>query len=198
MMKIVSILLQVVFVSLGALGGLWLKAGGDSAPAEKAESHGDAESAHGEEDAHKDDKKAKKEKKKKKKKDDHGKAKDDHGGGDDHGDSGNDSEFSFMKFGRQFIVPVIRSDDVNALVVIDINLELDPSAAERAYSREPKIRDAILSTLLTLSNEGAFEDNLLDNENLSHVRARLLTAAQSILGDDAIDILILSIARQDF
>lgn len=192
MMKIVSILLQVVFVSLGALGGLWLKSGGDSASAESAEAHGDADAAHGEEG----DKK--KDKKKKKKKDDHGKAKDDHGGDDGHGDGGSDDEFSFMKFGRQFIVPVIRSDDVNALVVLDINLELDPSAAERAYSREPKIRDAILSTLLTLSNEGAFEDQLLDEENMAHVRARLLAAAQTILGEDAIDVLILSMARQDF
>lgn len=190
MMKIVSILLQVVFVSLGALGGLWLKSGGDSASAENAEAHGDADAAHGD-DHGKEDKKAKKDKKKKNKKDDHG-------GDDGHGSSGSDDEFSFMKFGRQFIVPVIRSDDVNALVVLDINLELNPSAAERAYSREPKIRDAILSTLLTLSNEGAFEDKLLDEENMAQVRARLLTSAQTILGEDAIDILILSMARQDF
>ena len=184
-MKIVSIVLQVVFVSLGALGGLWLKSGGDSASAESAETHGDANAAHGDEDAKKKDKKKKKKK-------------DDHGGDDGHGGGGSDDDFSFMKFGRQFIVPVIRSDDVNALVVLDINLELDPSAAERAYSREPKIRDAILSTLLTLSNEGAFEDQLLDEENMAHVRARLLAAAQTILGEDAIDILILSMARQDF
>ena len=212
MMKIVSIVLQVVFVSIGALGGLWLKAGSSSggAPAENSEAHGDADATHGEKAPHaaKDDhdekaakkkeKKAKKEKKKKKK-DDHGGGGDDHGGGGgDHGESGGGDEFSFMKFGRQFIVPVIRSDNVNALVVIDINLELNPNSAERAYSREPKIRDALLSALLTLSNEGAFEDNLLEDENVLEIRTRLLAAAQTILGDDAIDILILSIARQDF
>ncbi|MHA7872882.1 MAG: flagellar basal body-associated FliL family protein, partial [Hyphococcus sp.] len=131
----------------------------------------------------------KKKKKDKKKKDGHG--------SDGHGKS-SDADFGFMKFSRQFIVPVITSDNVNALVVIDINLELTPEATEAAYSREPKIRDALLSTLLSLSNEGAFHDNLLEGENVMHIRARLLESAQSILGEEVLDVLILSIARQDF
>ncbi|NOX94412.1 MAG: hypothetical protein GXP04_04755 [Alphaproteobacteria bacterium] len=103
-----------------------------------------------------------------------------------------------MKFSRQFIVPVIRTNNVNALVVIDINIELLANATEKAYTREPKIRDALLSALLRLSNEGAFGDQLLNQQNIEHIREQLLTAAQSILGDSATDILILSIARQDF
>ncbi len=191
MMKIVSIVLQVIFVSAGALGGLWLKSGGsgDDASHEESGAHGE-EASHDAKDDHGDKSDKKKEKKKKKKKSDHG-------GEGDHGE-GDSGQSGFMKFSRQFIVPVIRRDNTNALVVIDINLELTPESTERAYSREPKIRDALLSSLLALSNEGAFEDNLLKDENVQAIRARLLASAQTILGDDAIDVLILSIARQDF
>lgn len=197
MMKIVSIVLQVIFVSAGALGGLWLKSGGSGGDAshEESETHGDT--AHEDDTSHdvKDDhgKKPDKKKEKKKKK----KKKSDHGGDGDHGE-GDSGQSGFMKFSRQFIVPVIRRNNTNALVVIDINLELTPESTERAYSREPKIRDALLSSLLALSNEGAFEDNLLKDENVQAIRARLLASAQTVLGDDAIDVLILSIARQDF
>lgn len=185
MMKIVSILLQVLFVSAGALAGLWLKAGGgDNSGHETADAHAEA-TTHAAADAHGDDKKDKKKKKKK----------DGHGGG--HGDEPS-SDAGYMKFSRQFIVPVIRRDNSNALLVIDLNLEMVPDATERAYSREPKIRDALLSTLLALSNEGAFEKKLLAEDNVSHIRARLRATAQEVLGDDVLDVLILSIARQDF
>jgi len=189
MMKIVSILLQVLFVSAGALAGQWLKAGGaNGGEHEAADAHAEP-TTHAAADAHGDNKKGKDKKKKKKKK------KDDHGGG--HGDEGGDAA-GYMKFSRQFIVPVIRRDNSNALLVIDINLEMVPDATERAYSREPKIRDALLSTLLALSNEGAFENNLLADENVTQIRARLLEAAQAVQGEDVLDVLILSIARQDF
>lgn len=189
MMKIVSILLQVLFVSAGALGGLWLKsgsAGGEASGAEHENADAHAEpTAHAAADDHGDDKKDKKKKKKK----------DDHGGGHDE-ESGGDA--GYMKFSRQFIVPVIRRDNSNALLVIDLNLEMSPDATERAYSREPKIRDALLSALLALSNEGAFENNLLADENVTQIRARLLEAAKEVQGEDVLDVLILSMARQDF
>lgn len=190
MMKIVSIVLQVIFVSAGALGGLWLKSGGGDSDAshEEAEAHGD-EKSHDAKDDHDEKSEKKKEKKKKKKKSDHG-------GDGDHGE-GASGQSGFMKFSRQFIVPVIRTDNVNALLVIDINLELTPDSTDNAYSREPKIRDALLSELLALSNQGAFEENLLKDENVQEIRARLLSAARTVLGEDALDVLILSIARQD-
>ncbi len=202
MMKIIPILLQVIGVSVGVLLGLWLKSGSDGAAASGEDAHQEAD-AYGESDdgnskadakegGHGDKKKKKKEKKEKKKKSGHG--------GDESEDDAEDSnsDASFMKFSRQFIVPVIRTNNVNALVVIDINIELLSNATEKAYTREPKVRDALLSALLRLSNEGAFGDQLLNQQNIEHIRAQLLTAAQSILGDAATDILILSIARQDF
>ena len=137
--------------------------------------------------------KPKKEKKKKSKKDDkHGGG---HGGGHGKADAG--GETGFMKFSRQFIVPVVTRSNVSALVILDINLELDPSATENAYAREPKVRDALLKTLLQLSNEGAFGDGLLEEENLGEIRERLQASAKTVLGDEVIGVLILNVARQD-
>ncbi|HRX40253.1 MAG TPA: hypothetical protein P5072_12525, partial [Parvularculaceae bacterium] len=62
---------------------------------------------------------------------------------------------------------------------------------------EPKLRDSMLSVLLDLSNRGAFNEVMLDPANQENIRAELLDAARSVIGPDALSILILSIARQD-
>lgn len=187
MIKIIAIVLQLIGVCAGVFIGFKLKypdTGDSAVHSEGGDDHGDD---------HADDKKKKKKKKKSKKKDDHGKS-------DDHGDDHSAAESNgagFLKFSRQFIVPVLNQSGVNSLIVLDLNLELPPNVAETAYSREPKIRDALLSTLLVLSTEGAFNDNLLAPENLDMIRARLLESARSVLGDDVIQVLIVSIAKQN-
>lgn len=103
----------------------------------------------------------------------------------------------FMKFSRQFIIPVLDKSGVRSLVVMDINIEVPPSVTESVYQREPKLRDAMLSALLKLSNSGAFSAKLLDQANLESVRAELLSSARSIIGEDAQNVLILNITRQD-
>lgn len=189
-MKFVVIIFQALAVAGGAFLGYSIKGGGGAPSHESSESH-EAEAEkndHGKKDDEK-KKKDKREKKSKKKKDDG------HGGG--HGDSAGAENAGYLKFGRQFVVPVIARDNVDALVILDINLELDPSAAESAYSREPKVRDALLKSLLQLSNEGAFGERLLNEENLDDIRARLLASAKTVLDDDVVGVLILNVARQD-
>ncbi len=189
MIKIIAIAIQVIAVAGGAFVGVTLSNGSPKPSHEAAESG--AEKRGGDNNKEKAEAKpAKKEKEKKAKSKKDGK----HGGG--YGDAAGDAT-GFMRFSRQFVVPVITRDDVAALVILDINLELDPSATENAYSREPKVRDALLKTLLQLSNEGAFGDALLEQENLDEIRARLLASAKTILGDDLVSVLILNVARQD-
>lgn len=186
MIKIIAIAIQALAVAGGAFVGVSLSSGsGKSSSAASENGADDQGDDHGKEEK---SKPKAKDKKKKSKKDDK------HGGG--HEKDGGETT-GFMKFSRQFVVPVVSRDNVSALVIIDINLELDPSATENAYSREPKLRDAILKTLLQLSNEGAFGKGILEEENLTDVRARLLGSAQTILNDDVIDVLILNVARQD-
>ena len=188
-MKFVVIILQALAVAGGAFLGYSIKSGGGAPAHEEAERHSEEaeKKDHGEKEG--EDKKKDKKSKKKKKDDGHG---DSHGGG-----GAGVENAGYMKFGRQFVVPVLAHDDVDALVILDINLELDPSAAESAYAREPKVRDALLKSLLQLSNEGAFGERLLNEENLDDIRARLLTSAKTVLDDDVIGVLILNVARQD-
>lgn len=184
MIKIVSTVLQVAGVSAGAVLGLWLKHASDAGPASPDDAnHGNAQESHdgGKADHGDDKKKAKKEKP--------------HGGHDGGGDD--DSKSAFLKFSRQFIVPIVNVNGVNSLVVLDINLEVAPAISQSAYTREPKLRDALLRTLLNLSNSGAFNDQFIRQENLDAVREKLLGAAKTILHDDVTDVLILSISRQD-
>lgn len=180
-MKFATLLLQFVAVSVGALGGLWLKSK-DAEPGPVAQ-QGSSEAAHA---TGGDSKKAKKEKKSKSSDGGHGKA-----------DSEANGDYGYVKFSRQFIVPVITSSAVQSLVVLDVSLEVSSSSTETIYSQEPKIRDLLLTTLLNLSNEQIFSGDFLDQDNIELIRERLLSAAQSFLGDEVNNILILSISRQD-
>lgn len=187
MIKIISLVFQLAFVAGGVALGLQMKS---SAPTGEHEEGDKSEKDHGKDGDHK---KPDKKKDKKKEKDSHGK-KSKGGHGDEKGD---DSGYGYLKFSRQFIVPIVAANNVDTLLIIDINLEITPSATEDAYSQEPKLRDALLTTLLKLSNEGFFNDDILKEGNIEEIRAALLEAAQAIIGDDALEVLILNIARQD-
>ncbi len=197
--KAVPFVIHALAVFGGVSGGVWLKstlAAGVDKPAhaddhkpsdKKGDKHGAP--AH---DAKPKDQHAAADKKADTKK----AAKDSHGGGHDSGaDSSGDT--GFMKFSRQFVVPVIASSGVRSLVVMDINIEVPPGMEESIYTREPKLRDSMLAAMLNLSNRGAFNQNLLDGRNLDSIRSELLGAARAVIGEDAQNVLILNITRQD-
>ena len=183
MIKIVSFILQL----LGVVGGVFLGLSLKSSP--PADAHGveDMMAEAGDAKDDKEDDKAKGDKKDKKGED-----------GEDGAYEDGASDHVFVKFGRQFIVPVVQTNGANALVVLDINLEVSSSAADTAYAQEPKVRDALLSTLLELSTEGAFNAGFTNQANLEAIRARLLASARTVLNEDVHQVLILSIARQSF
>jgi flagellar protein FliL len=198
MIKIIAIVLQVVAVAGGVALGLSLRSPNADVSAVEDSSHeteAASDESHGADNKAEKPKSEKKKKKKKKKKSasGHEKPKSGHDGG---GASASDGS-SYMKFSRQFIVPVISHNGVGSLVALDINLELSASADENVYLQEPKLRDAMLSALLRLSNEGAFNAKLLQPENMEKIRDGLFTSAQSILGEDVTGVLILNMARQD-
>ncbi|NNL90303.1 MAG: flagellar basal body-associated FliL family protein [Marinicaulis sp.] len=191
MFKIIIIAIQVVAVGAGVFIGQKLKTGiGDSGANESHAEGGEYDDQRSKADhgAKNDDKGKSENKKQKASKDNSGKKTSDYGNG---------SQYGYLKFSRQFIVPIIRENRKNSLVVLDINLEVPSSITETAYSQEPKLRDAIMRSLLQSSNEGLFNDQLLESENLEDIRQRLLGAARSVLEDDVHQVLILSIARQD-
>lgn len=124
----------------------------------------------------------------------HGKKKKDKG----HGDKDEKKDVRVFTFGRQFIVPVIKNNRPHSLIILDINIEIDDTIKDTAYSREPILRDAFLSVLLGLADKGVLIKATTDAEALAQIKSALLKPSKNILGDGATNVLILDIGVQPY
>ncbi|QQA42977.1 flagellar basal body-associated FliL family protein [Pelagovum pacificum] len=114
---------------------------------------------------------------------------------DDHDGPTEDGEF--VRLNNQFIVPVVEQEEVGALVVLSISLEVAPGATEEVFSREPRLRDQFLQVLFDHANIGGFSGNFTSASNMQILRSGLRQAAKATLGDRVVDVLIIDIVRQD-
>lgn len=128
--------------------------------------------------------------------DSHGKA-EAKGKADSHGKAVTTEDTSYLKFKRQFVVPVTKNGRIDSLVIMNFNLILNSYAPEDSFSKEPKLRDAFTRELLELSNAGYFGDNITSPETYDKIRSALLLAARRVIENGVDDILILDIAKQD-
>ncbi|MEQ1932009.1 MAG: flagellar basal body-associated FliL family protein [Parvularculaceae bacterium] len=112
-----------------------------------------------------------------------------------HGKGHHDAPAAFVKFSRQFVVPAGAASH-RGLVIIDLNIEVAPDAAQQAYALEPRLRDVCLSALLRLSAEGRLANIMTSAEEGAALKARLLDAVKSVIGEGALDVLITDIAMQ--
>ncbi len=181
MKNIVSALIVVVCIIAGGVGGHFLKSGQAGAP--EANEHAATSEAASAEDGHGSDHSAKP-----KKGDSHStdkKASPDGAGG------------YYFKFTREFIVPIMEGDRVKSLVILNINLETDPSKAQTLFSMEPKLRDNIMTTLIGLSNDGVTFESLTNVESYETIRSTILMNLKSVVATGIENVLILDMARQD-
>ncbi|WP_411815928.1 hypothetical protein [Hyphococcus sp. DH-69] len=116
-----------------------------------------------------------------------------------HGDSEEGkSSTTFMKFGRQFVVPVIKHGQPKSMVILDINIEIDSSMDEAVYTFEPRLRDALLSKLLELAADDMLPQILENGEKMEATKQALLETSRTIIGDSARSVLILDIGMQNY
>lgn len=186
MKAILTTLILILAVIGGAVGGDFMKSRKTEALSASASQSVKDDKSHDK----KSDKKDKKDKKKKDKKDKSGK-KGDKGGDYDTGG------ITYLKFKRQFVVPVLERGRIDSLVIMNFNIELNDEAPDNVYSYEPKLRDAFMRELLSLSNDGMFGDQLTSPETYDVIREKILGASYSVVPTGIKDILILDIARQD-
>jgi len=183
-----NILFPVALIFVVILGGVSAdflrnrqndKVSDTSAPVKtkKSASHGSKDDGHA----------PKKSKKKKGKKDSHGKDQPDN----------ITAASTYMKFKRQFVVPVMKGGRIESLVLLNLNLELGPDAPSNAYTLEPKLRDSIMRELLALSHSGVFANDLTSADTYDKLRAALLLASESVITEGVENVLILDLARQD-
>ena len=105
---------------------------------------------------------------------------------------------SYMKFSRQFVVPVVENGTPVMIMILDINIAIDGELSESVYRYEPQLRDAMLSSLLALASEGVLAKAPEDKGSMSAVKASLLQSAHEIIGEGATEILILDIGLQSY
>ena len=103
----------------------------------------------------------------------------------------------YVKMNNQFVVPVVQSSRVVAMVVLSLSLEVAVGNTEAVYQREPKLRDVFLQVLFDHANTGGFGGSFTDGSNLVVLRNNLKEAAALVIGDVVSDVLITDIARQD-
>lgn len=106
-------------------------------------------------------------------------------------------DVSYIAMQNQFVVPVIRSERVQALVVLSLSLETLPDKAEAIFSREPKIRDVFLQVLFDHAHIGGFDGTFTESGRLSVLKVALLEAARSVVGTIVSDVIITDIVRQE-
>jgi flagellar FliL protein len=135
----------------------------------------------------------------------HGTDSADHGGDDSHGegDSGDHADeegaddTDFINFKRQFVVPVLKDNAVEALILINLGLEVPAAERDNMFRLEPRFRDAFIRELLQLSDDGYFDQELTSPDTYEVLRETLSRAANDISDGGIKDILILDLSRQD-
>ena len=179
MKQLIPALIAGIFILAGGARGFFVKDMMSSKPAVSDEGHGEA----GGEDGHGEKKEADKKDK-------------GHGGGG-HGDASPKSgSLTYYKFSREFVVPVISNKRVDSLVILNLNLEVDSAIADSLYPMDPKLRDNIMTTLVSLSNEGEAMVSITDPANYELIRATVLENLKQLVPEGLENVLILDMAKQ--
>jgi flagellar protein FliL len=110
---------------------------------------------------------------------------------------GGEATHDYVKLNNQFVVPVVESSAVSALVILSISLEVKLGMTEAVYAQEPKLRDLFLQVLFDHANSGGFAGSFTEANTMDVLRDALLETARTALGSDVTDVLIVDIVRQD-
>lgn len=115
----------------------------------------------------------------------------------DKGDGYGSGNVAYYRFKRDFIVPVMRGNSVDSLVLLRVSVEMDPDKLEVFRPKEPRIRDAFMQTLLSLSHDGLFKGDITAPNVYQTIQSRLTETANANMDDEAKAVLIVDFARQD-
>lgn len=103
----------------------------------------------------------------------------------------------YFKFSREFVVPIMRDGEVKSLVILNMQIEADPSVSDVLFRTEPKLRDNIMTTLISLSHETSSLQNFAEVSNFETIRALVLQNLKEVVPEGLSNVLIVDIGRQD-
>lgn len=98
---------------------------------------------------------------------------------------------------KQFIVPVIENESLSAMMLVTISVEVPEGAMNTVFEKEPRLRDRLLQDMFAHANIGGFAGNFTQSDKMQVLRSDLLRSAREVVGETALDILVLDIVRQD-
>ena len=107
-----------------------------------------------------------------------------------------DAGSEFAALDTQFIVPVMEQDQLVAMMAISLSVEVPVGETGVVYAVEPRLRDKLLQDMFQHSNIGGFSGNYTATDKMRILRQDLLRSTREILGDTALDVLIIDIKRQ--
>lgn len=130
-------------------------------------------------------------------------AADDHDGEKDTEESGGygkeaTTDAVYMRFSRQFVVPVVENGQPRVMIIMDINIVVDDDLGETIYAYEPRLRDALLSHLIMKAGQGVLPQMLEDTAMMDETKAELLEISRAIIGEGALDVLIQDVGIQNY
>lgn len=103
----------------------------------------------------------------------------------------------WFRFPNQFFVPLVRNSATEAVMILDLSLEVSANSLEAITAQELRLRDALLGALMIEANTGAFDGNFTTDASMTRLRNALLKAAHRAGGTEIRKVLIGDIARQD-
>jgi len=106
-------------------------------------------------------------------------------------------DMEIVKLPNQFVVPVMVSKRVRAVVILTVALEVEQGTGDYVRSIEPKLRDAFLGELFGVAALGGFEDQIISRKALEFVKVALTDRAREMLEQKHASVLVTDMARQD-
>lgn len=107
------------------------------------------------------------------------------------------AERSFVKIGKQTIVPVVTEGETRALMLFELAVDVPATRVDQVHEMEPRLRDAFLRELFQMSYTGAFLTNFTEERIIEELRRNLTNAARTYLGHNQAEVLILDVMRQE-
>ncbi|PRY93208.1 hypothetical protein BCF33_2075 [Hasllibacter halocynthiae] len=94
-----------------------------------------------------------------------------------------------QRLANQFVLPLMSEEGLLGHVVLTLAVEMDEGAPD-VHPQSPRLRDAFLSALSAHRADGGFGADVASPEELEELRAVLLRAGRSVLGEDLRAVLI--------
>ena len=113
------------------------------------------------------------------------------------GQGGTTTEPEYVALEKQFVVPVITNEKLVGMMVVSLAVSVPPGQGDSVSSAEPRLRDKFLQVMFNHANVGGFSGNFTSTSNMRILRQDLLRVAPETVGNTALDVLVLDIARQE-